>query len=166
MRVFTSSLIASVFFASTAIAQGAAVPFGPQADTSLPVEVTAESLDVRQDDGTAEFIGDVVVIQGVMKLSADRVKVNYDESASRISSMDASGNVILVNGPDAAEADEAEYSVDTGLVVLTGNVLMTQGPNALASERATINLVDGTARMAGRVKTILLPASTEEDQQN
>ena len=162
MRHFLAVISAVLTVSGAAFAQGAAVPFGPQADTSLPVEVTSESLDVNQSDGSAEFVGDVVIIQGVMKLSADRVKVNYSETAGAITTMEAKGNVILVNGPDAAEADEAEYSVETGMVVMIGNVLMTQGPNALAAERADINLVDGSARMAGRVKTILIPAGSED----
>lgn len=162
MRIFVTFCL-GLILASPVLAQGALVPFGTQADTALPVEVTSDNLDVNQDDGTAEFTGDVVIVQGEMTLSADRVRVNYDETARRISTMDASGNVVLINGPDAAEADEAEYSVDTGLVVLTGNVLVTQGANAVAAERANINLVDGTARMGGRVRTILLPAEQTGD---
>ena len=157
MRIFVTFCL-GLLLSAPAMAQGALVPFGTQADTSLPVEVTSDNLDVNQEDGTAEFTGNVVIVQGEMTLSADRVQVNYDETARRISSMDADGNVVLINGPDAAEADAAKYAVDTGLVVLTGNVLMTQSANAVASERADINLVDGTARMGGRVRTILLPA--------
>lgn len=141
------------------LAQGAAVPFGTQADTSLPVEVTSETLDVSQTDGTAVFKGEVVVIQGLMKLSADEVQVLYNESKSKVSAMNATGNVILVSGPDAAEADTAVYTVDSGVVQLSGNVLMTQGGNALSAEKANINLVTGTAQMLGRVKTILIPSS-------
>jgi lipopolysaccharide export system protein LptA len=142
-----------------ALAQEASVPFGPKADTSLPVEVTAQSLDVDQTDGTAHFVGDVVIIQGPMKLNADKVKVIYDADASKIDRMQARGNVVLVNGPDAAEAQNADYTLESGVVVMTGDVLMTQGPNALSAQRADINLVTGTARMSGRVRTILIPSS-------
>ena len=65
--------------------------------------------------------------------------------------------MVLVNGPDAAEADRAEYSVGSGVVVMTGDVLLTQGSNALTSDRMTVNLTTGTANMVGRVKTILNP---------
>ena len=139
-----------------AVAQTTQVAFGTiKADPTLPVEVTADTLDVNQADGSAEFIGNVVVGQGEMRLSAQRVLVIYNQEASGIDRMEATGDVVLVNGPDAAEADRADYSIKTGVIVMTGNVLLTQGPNALTSDRMTVNLTQGTAQMAGRVKTIL-----------
>lgn len=141
---------------SFAQAQGTKVAFGAiKADPTLPVEVTADSLDVNQADGSAEFTGNVLVGQGEMRLSAKRVLVIYNQEASGIERMEATGDVVLVNGPDAAQADRADYSIDTGVIVMTGDVLLTQGPNALTSDKMTVNLTTGTANMVGRVKTIL-----------
>jgi len=138
------------------------VAFGSApADPSQPVEVTADSLDVNQADGSAEFTGDVLVIQGPMRLTANRVFVIYDREASRIARLEATGDVVLANGPDAAQSDRADYSIDTGVIVMTGNVLLTQGPSALSSNRMTVNLTSGTAQMSGRVKTILTPAGDD-----
>ncbi len=137
-------------------AQGTNVAFGAiKADPTLPVEVTAESLEVDQQSGRAEYIGNVVVGQGEMRLSADRLLVVYKADAGAIDRLEATGDVILVNGPDAAEAERAEYSIDSGVIVMSGDVLLTQGQNALTSDRMTVNLTTGTAQMAGRVKTIL-----------
>jgi lipopolysaccharide export system protein LptA len=147
-----------VLGAALAHAQETSVAFGAiKADPTLPVEVTADSLDINQADGSAEFIGNVLVGQGVMRLSARRVLVIYNEAASGIERLEATGDVVLVNGPDAAEADRADYSIDTGLIVMSGDVLLTQGSNALTSDRMTVNLTTGTAQMSGRVKTILNP---------
>lgn len=141
-----------------AAAQGTNVAFGAvKADPSLPVEVTADSLDVNQATGSAEFKGNVLVGQGEMRLSAQRVFVIYSEDSSGIDRLEATGDVVLVSGPDAAEAQRADYSVATGVIVMTGNVLLTQGKNALTSDRMTVNLSSGTAQMNGRVKTILIP---------
>lgn len=151
------------FVGLIAQAQETQVAFGTiKADPSLPVEVTSDSLDVSQTDGSAEFLGNVVVGQGVMRLSAPRVLVIYNQEASGIERMEATGGVVLVNGPDAAEADRADYSIDSGVIVMTGDVLMTQGPNALTSDKMTVNLTTGTARMNGRVKTIL-QTDTKDD---
>lgn len=146
-----------VLGAAAASAQGTKVSFGTfKTDPSLPVEVNSDTLDVNQADGSAEFSGHVVATQGEMKLSADRVLVIYNEQAGGIEQMHATGNVILVNGPDAAaQSDKADYTVASGIVVMTGNVLLTQGPSTLASQRMTVNVITGTANMAGRVKTIL-----------
>ncbi|MBL3703538.1 lipopolysaccharide transport periplasmic protein LptA [Sulfitobacter sp. BDSS02] len=128
---------------------------GIKADPTLPVEVTADSLDVNQADGSAEFKGNVRIGQGEMRISAQRVLVIYNQDQSTIQRMEAVGDVVLVSGPDAAEADRADYSIDTGVIVMTGNVLLTQGANALSSNNMTVNLTTGTAQMNGRVRTIL-----------
>lgn len=140
-------------------AQGAEVAFGGlRADPTLPVEVTADSLSVNQTDGTATFTGNVVVTQGAMRLSADRVEIVYgDAEHRRIERLHASGGVTLVSGQDAAEAAEAVYTIDTGAVEMTGDVLLTQGANTIAGQRLTVDLTRGTGRMEGRVTTILQP---------
>lgn len=146
------------WLASAAPAQGTNLAFGGlRADTSLPVEVTADALDVDQEDGTAVFTGNVVVGQGEMRLSATEVLVVYKPDRSGIDRLIATGNVVLVNGPDAAEADKADYTIDSGIIVMTGDVLLTQGPNALSGERMNVDLAAGTARMTGRVRTIFIP---------
>ena len=126
-----------------------------QQDTDAPVEVTADQLQVNQSDGTALYTGNVVIGQGEMRLAAPRVLVIYTEGQGRIDRLEASGGVTLVSGEEAAEAERADYSIDTGTVVMTGNVLLTQGNNALTSERMVVNLEDGTAEMTGRVRTVL-----------
>jgi lipopolysaccharide export system protein LptA len=146
----------SILGAVSASAQGTNVAFGAiKADPSLPVEVTADTLDVNQESGSAEFKGNVLVGQGEMRLSAERVLVIYNQEQSGIQRMEATGDVVLVNGPDAAQAQRADYTIDTGIIVMTGNVLLTQGENALTSNKMTVNLITGTAQMVGRVKTIL-----------
>nr|WP_245706531.1 LptA/OstA family protein [Ruegeria marina] len=139
-------------------AQGANVAFGAiKADPTLPVEVTSDTLDVNQADGSAEFKGNVLVSQGEMRLSAQRVLVIYRQERSGIERLEATGDVVLVSGPDAAQAQRADYTIDSGIIVMTGDVLLTQGQNALTSSKMTVNLISGTAQMVGRVKTILNP---------
>ena len=93
-----------------------------------------------------------------MRLSADSVTVTYAAGGqNRISALHAQGNVTLVSGQDAAEAKVADYSVESGNVVLTGDVLLTQGGNVLAGETVTVNLASGTANASGRVRSVLQP---------
>lgn len=139
-----------------AVAQS--VGFGQRADTSAPVEVTADSLSVDQKTGQATFVGNVVIGQGEMRLAADSVAVTYEPGNNqRISAMQATGNVTLVNGPDAAEAQKAEYNVASGNIVLTGDVVLTQGASAVAGERVEVNLETGTANVSGRVRSVFQP---------
>jgi len=155
-RLLVLACAALLGLSTSVLAQGTQVAFGAiQQDTSLPVEVSADELNVDQATGAAVFTGNVVVGQGEMRLSAPRVLVIYREATAGIERMEATGGVTLVSGPDAAESQRADYSIDTGLIVMTGDVLLTQGRSAISSERMTVNLDDGTARMQGQVKTIL-----------
>ncbi len=142
------------------LAQGTNVAFGAFThDTTLPVEVTAESLRVDQSDGTAVFTGNVVIGQGDMRITAGEVRVRYkqgtDGQQGGIERLEASGGVTLVSGAEAAEAREAVYTIDSGNIVMTGDVVLTQGQNALSAGRLTVNLKNGTGVMEGGVKTIL-----------
>lgn len=143
---------------ATVLAQGTQITFGGlKHDASQAVEVSSDSLSINQADGSAIFTGNVVIGQGTMRLSASRVVVEYavGGAAKRISKMHATGGVVLVNGAEAAEANQAVYSIDDGNIVMTGNVILTQGQSALSSNRMVVNLSTGQATLEGRVKTIL-----------
>ncbi len=153
-----------VFFLSILLAGPAAaqnVAFGGiKADTKAPVEVSSDNLSVNQTDGRATFTGNVVIGQGEMRLSAPTVTVDYvSGDQSRIERLHATGGVTLVSGPDAAESSEAIYQVGSGDITLIGDVVLTQGPNVLTGQKMFVNLGDGTARVEGRVRSILQPGS-------
>ena len=137
-------------------AQSNQVAFGNfQDNADLPIEVTADNLDVNQNDGTAMFTGNVMIGQGTMRLSAPEVLVVYQDGQSGIEQLKAKGGVTLVSGEDAAEAVNADYNLETGLINMRGNVLLLQGANAIAAEAMTVDTRSGTAQMSGRVKTVL-----------
>lgn len=144
--------------AGVGLAQEAKIAFGDLTqDTTLPVEVSAESFAVNNADGTAIFSGGVTVTQGEMVLSAAEVQVTYSPDQSRIDQLVASGGVTITNLADAATAGEAVYSIDTGVIVLTGGVRLSQGPSTMTGQTLTINLKDGSGVMEGRVTTTFVP---------
>ena len=144
--------------AGSATAQQAKIAFGDlNQDTTLPVEVSADQLAVNNADGSAVFTGNVLVTQGEMKLAAAEIRVKYGADQKSIDQLIASGGVTINNLGDAAEAQEAVYTIDSGVIVLTGDVLLTQGPSAMAGQKLTINLNDGTGIMEGRVTTTFQP---------
>ena len=84
LRNIAFSAILALSFSQTAFAEGTAVAFGGlKADTSLPVEVKADTLAVDQVSGQASFTGNVLVVQGEMRLSADEVRVEYAKELLR-----------------------------------------------------------------------------------
>ncbi len=158
---FRMSLIAAALacLPMSALAQGAQFGFGgADYDRTQPVEVTADQLDVNQTDGKARFTGNVVIGQGEMRMTGAVVDVEYGENAitaeTEVRRLHATGGVTLFNGSEAAEAQEAVYTIESGVVVMTGDVVMTQGDNAMAGEKLTVNLETGTGVMEGRVRVV------------
>ncbi len=159
--MFRASLFALFLIGSATLAsaQGADVALGIAAfDPSAPVEVTSDELSIDQATGQAIFDGNVLVVQGDIRMSAGLITVVYKTDASGaaqgISELRASEGVTVVTPTDAAEASSAVYAVETGNVTMTGEVLLTQGQTALSGDKLTLNLNDGTGRMEGRVRTI------------
>lgn len=150
---------AAILLAAPAIAQTNINLGGVRADTSAPVEVSADNLNVDQDTGTAVFSGNVLIGQGALRLSAGNVEVIYNEATGDISRLNASGGVTFVTADEAAEAASAVYNLAEGTLALTGDVLLTQGSSAISAEAMTINLETGSAQMSGRVRTVLQQGS-------
>lgn len=143
-------------FPVLASAQGLKVGFGSmQQDSDLPVEVTADSLSVNQNDGSAVFSGNVKISQGEMHMTADKVNVHYAEGQAGIARLIAEGDVLLVQGTDAAEAQKAIYSIEDGSVKMSGNVMVVQEATTITADSMTVDLNSNTAQMHGQVKTIL-----------
>lgn len=135
---------------------------GIKADARAPVEVTADSLNVNQADGTAVFTGNVLVVQGGLRMQAATIRVGYaPDDRTKIQTMTATGGVTLVSPTEAAESKEAVYDVAGGSVVMTGDVLLKQGQNVMSGQKLTVDLRSGTGQMDGRVKTILQPGSAQ-----
>lgn len=140
-------------------AQGAQFALGGLAQArGLPIEISADQLTVDQATGASVFSGNVVVGQGDVRLAADSLRVEYGRNDSRaINRLIGSGGVTLATADDAAEADEAIYSVADGTIQMTGNVMLTQGGNVLSGQRLNVNLNTGQGTIDGRVRTILQP---------
>ena len=163
-----------VLTAPLSSAQDTQTPFGGfKHDASQPIEVSADSLEVRNVEKMAVFRGNVDVRQGVMRMRADRIEISYGGSGEKSSSvpsgipgaggsidrLQAIGDVLISNGKEQAEASLADYNVVTGVIELTGDVLLVQGGNIAKSDRLTIDLATGTAQMKseGRIQMKLQP---------
>jgi lipopolysaccharide export system protein LptA len=138
----------------TALSMGAMKVSG-----DLPVEVTSDELQVDQTANTATFKGNVIVVQGDMRLSSNSVLVEYGPSEeggrSRIQKMTATGDVIMTSPTESAEGREAVYTVADRTLVMTGDVVVTQGPSVVTGQRMVVYLDDGAAVMEGRVRTVI-----------
>ena len=144
-------------------------PFGGfKHDRTAPIEITANSLEVRQAENLAIFEGEVIAGQGTLRLTADKVEVSYDaenqsdSETGAIKKMVARGNVFISNEAETAQGERAEYNVEEGKINMSGSVVLTQGANVISGQTLTINLNAGQGRIegtgSGRVKSIFTPS--------
>lgn len=141
-------------------------PFGGfKHDSSAPIEIVADALEVQQANSLAIFSGAVVAGQATLRLTADKLTVTYaaENSASdtgAIQKMRAEGNVFLTNGAETAQGAWAVYDVASGTIRMGGSVVLTQGENAISGESLVIDLNAGNGRIeGGRVKSVFTPAA-------
>jgi len=137
--------------ASSAFAQST------QDNASLPVEATADNLQVNSQENSAVFTGNAKVVQGILNLSANTITVFFEEEEKNISAVDALGSVKFTNGEESAEASSANFNVATQTIQFTGNVILRQAQTVLTGNQLTYNITTGRSKMTGNVKTVYNP---------
>lgn len=130
-------------------------------DADQPVEVTADSLTIDQSNGRAVFEGNVIIVQGDLRMAAGRVEVVYSDGGqgTSVEEVIASGGVLVTRGTDAAEGDQARYEIAAALLTMTGDVMVTQGATAIAGDSMIVNMTTGNGTLDGRVRTVLDPGA-------
>jgi lipopolysaccharide export system protein LptA len=126
-------------------------------DADLPIEITADRLDVAQRQQLATFTGNVDAVQGQLVLRADQLRVHYRGSgeqvnpasgdSSTIRRIEAEGNVFLSSPTETAQGQIGTYDVVAKQVMLEGAVVLTRGDNVVRGDRLELDLVTGQSRM-------------------
>jgi lipopolysaccharide export system protein LptA len=141
-------------------------PFGVHAqslqhDSSLPIEITADTLEVLRNEQIATFTGNVDAVQGDMVLSADLLRVYYGEDdavegsgpagANSIRRIEAEGNVLLSSPRETAQGDAGVYDVASNQVTMEGTVVLTRDDNVIRGQRLEVDLVSGRSQVFAAV---------------
>lgn len=142
-----------------------------------PIQIEAASLEVRDKEKNAVFVGNVVVTQGDTVMKCKELRVFYDQDDPKTSAkapkgkmkaaqpgpggrqsirrLEARGGVIVTTKDQTATGDTGIFEMKTNTVTLTGKpVVITQGPNILRGERLVVDLTTSFARVEGRVTGI------------
>jgi len=187
MNAIRSALILAavmlVGVSNGAMAQTAGVPGGFKHDSTQPIKISADALEVRQNEQIAVFTGSVDARQGDVRMQAQTLTVTYDPDAEdtsqsgAIKNVRAEGDVFISSTDSTASGNWADYDVDTGNITMGDTVTLTQGTgncgNVIGGKSLFINLNSGLAQMQGsttptsgsdgRVQMILNP---NQDCQN
>jgi lipopolysaccharide export system protein LptA len=166
MKIFISILLFNSTVFSFSIAEEVEKPVPSfKFDTSLPLEIKSEELNIEQNTGEATFSGSVIATQGNLILTAVTIVVEYTLKNSRMTSemekLTANKDVTIVSDTQSAVANKVVYDVISENIIMTGDVILKEGLSATSGDRLTINLKTGSRRMEGNVRTLIL---SEEDK--
>ncbi|MEP5758411.1 MAG: LptA/OstA family protein [Litoreibacter sp.] len=166
MKFLLTILLLPMAMAEIANAQATGDAFsGFRSDNNAPIQIEADSLEVRDVEKRAVFKGNVDVRQGVTTMKTARLDVFYDGSVSPggvggnqgISRIEAKGKVIVTSGNNTATGGQAVFNMKTQIVVLSGGrVVLTQCNNVIVGKKLTVNLTNNKASLSGgRVSAVL-----------
>lgn len=120
----------------------------PEKD-SKKIHITSDRLVADNKAMFAEFIGNVVAIRETDVITSDRLKIFYKKGVDKkekpaageemIKKIVANGNVVIKFDDKVATAQQAVYTAETGIIVLTGpNSKVTSGNNFISGEKITM----------------------------
>jgi lipopolysaccharide export system protein LptA len=167
--------------AAPAPTQGVANPLqGFSQNGDQPIRITSTSLEVRDKDHYATFIGNVHVVQGDTTLRCKTLVVYYDQDSGPIPSakagkpgnnnqqikrLEAKGGVVVTQKDQTVTGDNGTFDMKTNIAIITGNVVVTQGDSVVRGEKLVVDMTTGISRVEagksgkGRVDALFKPNS-------
>lgn len=119
-------------------------------DSSAPIDVSADRIEVQDRADRAIFSGNVEVRQGNLRLSTARLTVAYASAGGiEIERLEASGGVLLRSPSETARSQYAIYDLDRRIVTMIGGVALTRGASHVEGGRLVLDLDSGRAVMDG-----------------
>jgi len=151
-----------------------------------PIKIESSSLEVRDKDHVATFIGNVHVVQGDTTMTCKTLVVFYDENSSanapapkkgqqasgnqQIKKLEAKGGVVISQNDQTAVGDNGFFDMKTNTATLIGNVVVTQGDNVIRGEKLIVDMTTGVSHVEagksgkGRVDALFKPNSQPNAQ--
>lgn len=176
-----AAFAAAAIAAGDARAQGAmqGVPNAMQGfsqNRDQPIQIEAESLEMRDKKKEATFAGHVKVVQGDTTMTSKTLVVFYDSSnapaaasapnpkaaaksapiqsatpgpggSSSIKRLEAKGNVVVTQKEQVVTGDTAVFDTRANLITMLGGVVLTQCKNVLRGDRLLVDMTTGVSRV-------------------
>ena len=119
------------------LAAGLALAEAPAraADTNKTV-ITSTRLSFDQQQRTAIFRDQVVVIDPQVKITADKLTILFSPD-NTVTNITARGNVVIQQEDKKAMGEQAQYEVGEGKFVLTGQPVIQSGRDMLSADIIT-----------------------------
>ena len=147
--LFAGSVIGLGAVATIAVAQDPVSALKGH-DSSAPVDVSADRIEVQDRSDRAIFAGNVHVKQAALTLDTERLTVAYSSGGGvQIRRLDASGGVTVRSPSETARGNFGIYDLDRKLITLVGGVQLNRGGSQIMGSRLVIDLNSGRAVIDG-----------------
>jgi lipopolysaccharide export system protein LptA len=159
-----------LFITMTALALGLmACPAAAQqlsANSKGPVDITADELEVHNNECTSIWRGSAEALQGDARLRADVLTAHMEPKPAKpaagagssspsgsncgeLQRMEAKGSVYYVTPQQRMRGDLATYDATNTTLVITGDVVIVQGQNVQRGNKLVYNTQTGQGQMEG-----------------
>lgn len=138
--------------------------FALKGDTDQPINIDSGSQSL--ENNLVIFSDNVLITQGSIRITADRVKITRQEGKKEV--VDANGSPVtfqqtLDNGkPVKGKGNSVHYDLGTEFLVLSGNAELRQLDSFIRAEKITYDVkkqqLKASSGGKSRVKTVLIPA--------
>ncbi|MDM8523086.1 lipopolysaccharide transport periplasmic protein LptA [Desulfococcaceae bacterium HSG8] len=127
------------------------------------INVSAETLVSDSQSKCAEFIGNVRVTQGNTVITSDKLRIFYKEkSETGIKKIVADGNVKIKFDDKTAETNQAVYTTDDEILILSGDgSKVTTGKDSVSGSKIILYRAEGRVKVEGNsdkpVEAVIYP---------
>ncbi|HIB54218.1 MAG TPA: hypothetical protein EYO39_05285 [Nitrospirales bacterium] len=167
---------------SLALLLSCGVAWATKDQDSEPIVITSQRLVVHNQDDRAIFEGQVVLVQGAFRLTADRMVVFFTDQAGstdpavpavagrKISTIKAVGHVKIVDGDQSATGKKAVFYGKEEKVVLTGQPEVWQHGYRVTGKKLTLYLKEDRSVVEGGSQVVITDSGSltlgvsEEDE--
>jgi len=146
---------------------------GLQLSNDQPIQIESDLLEIRDQDKTAIFTGNVKAIQGTTMLQSGKMIVHYKGESGKVSNgnadidtIDVMDKVFLSSDKQQATADTGHFDMAAQTFTLEGDkVVLSEGQNVFVGCKLTVQVETGEARLDScgrRVQIQLDPKSQKK----
>lgn len=145
-----------------------AIPgFAATADKEQPIEIEADSLEVRDNDNISIYLGNVRLVQGSLNMRSDELVIHFDDNKDLVL-MEMTGSPASFRQLDdenkemLGQADKLDYFEAKSLLVLKGSARFSSDGDVIEGSVIRVNTENNNLEAASpepnkRVRVVIQP---------
>ena len=141
-------------------------------DSDQPIQVEADTLEIRDNDNISVYTGNVSLVQGSMQIHSDKLTIHFNDNKELLL-MQMSGTPATFRQLDndnremLGQARQLDYHEADSLLVLTGNARFESNGDLIEGSTIRINTRNDFVEANGasaeeRVRVVIQPKSKND----